>query len=241
MKKDTIFHLSDEELTLAKSKNSDMNKLGFAILLKYFKLENRYPKHIKYIDPLMLNTIANQLNISVVIINTFDWEGRSTKRFRQEIRQLLGYRKATLTDISDLKIWLTENVFHNAVKRSQRVEYAYTYFRENKIEPFTSKELEKHVHSAHHEFEQQLFSLICNAITEQSKSLMDNLLDEILDEDDNFINNEESNQYQIKFKHLKKDTPVPLFKSCDATGQCSWIKYFSKAMQITKNGFRCCG
>lgn len=134
--KDTIFNLSDDELILAKSKNSDKNRLGFAVLLKYFPLENHYPKHIKFIDPLMLNAIANQLNISTLTINQFDWEGRSTKRFRQEIRELLGYRKATLSDTSDLKIWLTKNVFHNAIKRSQRVEYAYTYFRENKIEPF---------------------------------------------------------------------------------------------------------
>jgi hypothetical protein len=214
MKKDTIFELSDDELTLAKSKNSDINKLRFAILLKYFQLENHYPKHIKYIDPLMLNTIANQLNIPTLTINQFDWEGsRSTKRFRQEIRGLLGYRKATLSDISDLKIWLTKNVFHNAVKRSQRVEYAYTYFRENKIEPFTSKELEKHVHSAHHEFEQQLFNSIYCGLTEKSRSLMDELLDENCDENDESINNEENNLSQIKFKHLKKDIPGAKLKN----------------------------
>jgi hypothetical protein len=213
MKKDTLFNLSDDELTLAKSKNSDMNKLGFAILLKYFQLENHYPKHIKYIDPLMFNTIANQLNISTLTINQFDWEGRSTKRFRQEIRELLQYRKATLSDISDLKIWLTKNVFHNAVKRSQRIEYAYIYFRENKLEPFTSKELEKHIHSAHHEFEQQLFNLIYGVLTEKSKYLMNNLLDEILDEDYDFINNEENDQSKIKFKHLKKDIPGAKLKN----------------------------
>ena len=47
MRKDTIYNLSDDELTLAKDKNSDKNRLGFAILLKYFQLESHYPKHIK--------------------------------------------------------------------------------------------------------------------------------------------------------------------------------------------------
>ncbi|MBV8802150.1 MAG: hypothetical protein JO131_04170 [Gammaproteobacteria bacterium] len=81
-----------------------------------------------------------------------------------------------------MKAWLDKNVFHSAVKRSQRVEYAYTYFRENKIEPFTSKELERHVYSAHNEFEQQLFNSICSELTEKAKLLMDELLDESCDD-----------------------------------------------------------
>ena len=59
MSKDAIYNLSDDELILAKTKNTDKNRLGFAVLLKYFQLESRYPKHIKFIDPLMLNAIAN--------------------------------------------------------------------------------------------------------------------------------------------------------------------------------------
>ena len=88
MNKGTIYNLSDDELVLARTKNTDKNRLGFAVLLKYFQLENRYPRHIKFIDPLMLNTIANQLNIPPSTINQFDWEGRSTKRFRR------GYAKS---------------------------------------------------------------------------------------------------------------------------------------------------
>lgn len=152
MGKDTIYNLSDDELILAKAKNTDKNRLGFALLLKYFQLENRYPKHIKFIDSLMLSTIANQLDIPLSAISQFDWEGRSTERFRQEIRAFLGYRKATNGDIVGLKIWLSQNVFTRAIKRSQRIEYAYTYFRENKIEPFTSKELDRHIQSGHREF-----------------------------------------------------------------------------------------
>ncbi len=70
MKKAIVFRLSDDELALAK-KNSDQNNLDFAVLLKYFQLENHYPKHIKFIDPFMLNTIANQLDITPTTIKIF--------------------------------------------------------------------------------------------------------------------------------------------------------------------------
>ena len=126
MRKDTIYNLSDDEFTLAKTKNTDKNRLGFAVLLKYFQLESRYPKHIKFIDPLMVNTIANQLNISPSMISQFGWEGRSTERFRQEIREFLGCRQVTSNDIHDFKSWLFKNVFPNAIKKSQRIEHAYT-------------------------------------------------------------------------------------------------------------------
>ena len=208
MNKDAIFNLSDDELALARTKNSDKNGLGFAVLLKYFQLENHYPKHIKFIDPLMLNTIANQLNISSTIINNFDWEGRSTERFRREIREFLGYREATQSDIQNLKLWLSKNVFPNAVKKSQRIEYAYTYFRENKIEPFTSKELERHIGSAHHEFEQQLFQSIYNKLTEKIKLQMAELLSDDSDIDEDEVNDNEINgELKIKFKHIKTDIP----------------------------------
>lgn len=209
MSKDTLFNLSDDELTLAKTKNSDKNRLGFAVLLKYFQLESHYPKHIKFIDPLMLNTIANQLNITPSFINYFDWEGRSTERFRQEIRGFLGYREATQSDILDLKSWLAKNVLPNAVRRSQRIEYAYTYFRENRIEPFTSKELERHIRSAHREFEQRLFESIYSKLTDETKLQIDELLagDSESEDDDEIDDNEVNDELKIKFKHIKIDIP----------------------------------
>lgn len=209
MRKDTIYNLSDDELVLTKAKNNDKNRLGFAVLLKYFQLENRYPRHIKFIDPLMLNTIANQLNIPSSMIDQFDWEGRSTKRFRQEIREFFRYRKATVDDVLALKAWLFKNIFPNAAKRSQRIEHAYTYFRENKIEPFTSKELERHVSSAHREFEQQLFETIYSKLTENTKQLMDELLSDDAESD----HDEANDDSEIKFKHLKIDIPGAKLKN----------------------------
>ena len=93
MNKYAIYNLSDDELILARTKNTDKNRLGCAILLKYFQLESRYPKHIKFIDPLMLNTISNQLNISPSMINQFDWEGRSTERFVRRSENFLDTEK----------------------------------------------------------------------------------------------------------------------------------------------------
>lgn len=178
------------------------------MLLKYFQLEGHYPKHIKYVDLQMLNCIANQLYISPLLIKDFDFEGRTTERFRQEIRHLLGYRKATLKDIDQLKSWLIKNVFPKAAKKSQQIEFAYEYFRLNRIEPFTSKELERHINSAHKLFENQLFHSLFSVLTGATKSAMDLLLS-----DDDASDDEADNISSIKFKHLKHDIPGAKLKN----------------------------
>lgn len=229
MNSEEIFNLSDDELTLAASKNTSKNKLGFAILLKYFQLESHYPKHIKYVAPMMLNCIANQLNVSPSCINTFDWEGRSTERFRQEIRNLLGYKKASLQDIDKLKVWLIKNIFPNSVRKSQQIEHAYEYFRQQHMEPFTSKELERHIHSAHQIFEQQLFDSIHNELTDKTKRMIDGLL-----VDDSEIDDEPSeyNALEIRFKHLKQDIPGAKLKN--VTHAIQKINYL-KQLELPKD------
>lgn len=210
MSADDIFSLSDDELILARLKSTDKNKLIFGILLKYFQFEGHYPKHIKYVDPIMLNCIANQLNIPPSLIQNFDFEGRSTERFRQEIRNLLGYRKATLKDVDQLKFWLIENVFPNAVRKSQQIEYAYEYFRSKRIEPFTSKELDRHINSAYKIFEHQLFYSIYNGLSDATKATMDSLLS---DDEESDNESEPEDLSHIKFKHLKQDIPGAKLKN----------------------------
>jgi TnpA family transposase len=211
MSQDGIFNLCEDELALAKTKNTDKNKLGFAVLLKYFQLESHYPKHIKYVDPSMLNCIANQLNILPSCADEFDWEGRSTKRFRKEIRNLLGYKKSSAKDINKLKLWLIKEIFPNGVKKSQLMEHAYEYFRQERVEPFTSNELERHISSAHRIFEQELFNSIHNELLSDTKLVMDSLLTDeaIKDEDESEL----ENISEIKFRNLKQDIPGAKLKN----------------------------
>ena len=226
---DDIFSLSDDELTLARLKSTDKNKLIFGILLKYFQFEGHYPKHIKYVDPIMLNCIANQLNIPSSLIKNFDFEGRSSERFRQEIRNLLGYRKVTLKDIDQLKCWLIENVFPDAVKKTQQIEYAYEYFRSKRIEPFTSKELDRHINSAHKIFERQLFYSIYNELSDVTKTTMDSLLS---DDDESDNESELEDLSHIKFKHLKQDIPGAKLKNVEFA--INKINYLRK-LQLPEN------
>lgn len=111
-----LYTLDSEELRAAKSKNGIENKLMFAICLKFLQLEGRYPTNNDVIEQPMISAIAIQLGCcnTEYNINKCNWESRTAERFRQEIRLLLGYKKATTVDSNKLIGWLIENILPEA-------------------------------------------------------------------------------------------------------------------------------
>ena len=62
---DNLFILDSEEIVLAKSKNSEENKLAFAVMLKFFQTEGKYPAKDDSIDPVMVSSLAIQLIMNI--------------------------------------------------------------------------------------------------------------------------------------------------------------------------------
>jgi hypothetical protein len=201
---DTIFNLDDHDIQLIKSKKTEKNKLVFAILLKYFQIEGRYPKNKKVISPDLINSLAVQINVNSLCIEEFDWQGRSVERFRQEIRDYFGFREANLGDLESLKTWLTREILPDAPTIRQCTEHSYCYLRNNKIEPFTTKELERHIRSAYRAYEQEIFFNVYNQLSVNTMSSIDKLLIEepVADEE-----NENESDSEVMFRHFKKDIP----------------------------------
>ena len=100
-----LFSLDSEEIRFVQTKPFK-TKLHFAVMLKFFKLENRFPVNNDPISPALIQLVANQLNVNSQLPDTTNWVNRTSERFRQEIRDFLGYRKATISDSEILIIWL---------------------------------------------------------------------------------------------------------------------------------------
>ena len=60
---DHLLLLDSEELQLVKSKHSEQNKLFFAVMLKFFQAEGRWPEQQDAISDLLIVSLSNQLNI----------------------------------------------------------------------------------------------------------------------------------------------------------------------------------
>lgn len=206
-----LFALDSEELRIIQTKPFK-SKLHFAIMLKFFRTENRFPVNDDVISPEMMQFISNQLNINTEI-TAIDWENRTSERFRQEIQDFLGYKKATLADSEKLISWLIENVLIDAPTIPQSCDRAGQFFRENKLESFTPRELERYVRSAAQQFEKQFFAKIYSKLSSRTIAIIHcMLINDISNTDDEDI----SETLNIKLRHLKKDIPAAKLKNVSA-------------------------
>jgi TnpA family transposase len=181
-------------------------------LLKFFRTENRFPVNDDVISPELIQFISNQLNINTELTK-IDWENRTSERFRQEIRDFLGYKKATLADSEKLISWLIESVLIDAPTIPQAFERAGQFFRDNKLESFTPRELDRYVRSAAQQFEKLFFSKIYSTLSARTISIIDCILiNDIGNTDDEDI----SETLNIKLRHLKKDIPAAKLKNVSA-------------------------
>lgn len=197
------YTLDSQELILTNSKYTSENKLAFAIILKFFQIEGRYPTNSDFISQEMIENLAIQLNCKLTNFNNYNWTSRTSKRFRHEIRALLGYNKSTVADSKHLIIWLIEEVLPHAPTLPQCYEKAYQFFRKHKLEPFTPKELKRYIHSATHNFENQLFLKAFMQLSPGIKESIEDLLK------DDLTDSEQDDQVkplsEIRLRHLKKD------------------------------------
>ena len=137
-------------------------------------------------------------------------ENRTSERFHQKIRDFLGYKKATLSNSEKLISWLIENVLIDAPTIPQACENTGQFFRANKLESFTPRELERYVRSAAQQFEKQFFTKIYSKLSTRTINIIDGILiNDVGNTDDEDI----SETLNIKLRHLKKDIPAAKLKN----------------------------
>jgi hypothetical protein len=86
------------------------NRLGFAVLLMFFRARGRFPRSPAEIDPAMVAETAEPLGIAVPAGYRPPLSGRTAERHRAEIRAVLGFREATVADAEALAAWLRAQV-----------------------------------------------------------------------------------------------------------------------------------
>jgi hypothetical protein len=82
------------------------NRLSFAVLLAFFRERGRFPRRPTEIERALLNEITAELQLANAADLRFTLSGRSIERHRAEIRELLGFREATVADSETLSDWL---------------------------------------------------------------------------------------------------------------------------------------
>ena len=158
--------LLPQELELVKNK-VDANQIGFAVLLKYFQVFARFPEETTKIPDAIISYIASQLETDTQLYSQYNWQGRSIKNHRAEIRALFGFRTAKISDSEAISSWLIKKILPNEQRFEALQSLIYQRFRELQIEPITPKQIERLIKSTIRQYEADFCQQILDKLTKR--------------------------------------------------------------------------
>lgn len=138
---ETVWQVWPNEEPLIQNKRG-ATRLGYAVFLKYFQYEGRFPSNITEVPFAIVGHIARQVGVESNVWSEYPWQGRSAKYHRASIRSFCGFREATLEDGEKLENWLVQEVLMEQMPERIQ-ECAFDYCRQCSIEPPGSERLKR--------------------------------------------------------------------------------------------------
>jgi hypothetical protein len=126
--------LLGQDWTLVGNK-SGATRLGFALLLKFFEIEARFPRGAEELPPAAVEYVAGQVKVAAAALATYPWSGRSIKYHREQIRDAFGFREFARGDEDKLAAWLAEEVCPVELRDPPLREAVLVRCRAERIEP----------------------------------------------------------------------------------------------------------
>lgn len=121
-----------------------VNRLGFAILLTFFRERGRFPREEAEVDRQGIAALSRQINVPMPTDGEAFLTGRTAERLRSEIRVRFGFREATVADADMLMEWLRDHVAGEVGGEIEpMIEHLEARCRELAIEPPTPDRAER--------------------------------------------------------------------------------------------------
>ena len=79
------FSISEQETNLIANK-AGSTRIGFAVMLKYYQFEGRFPKKHMNIPEIIVNHIAEQVGVIPESFSKYKFKGRSVRYHRNQIQ-----------------------------------------------------------------------------------------------------------------------------------------------------------
>ena len=84
-------------------------RLGFAVLLKLFQVDGRFPRRPEDVPIAAVEALASQVGVPAAAWQHYDWRGRTIEYHRAQIRAALGFREAMDEDTTALASSMTRS------------------------------------------------------------------------------------------------------------------------------------
>lgn len=164
------------ERMLIEEAHTESNRLGYALLLKWFQYEGRFPQAPLAVPAPVVDFLAQQLGISPEAWRSYPWHSRTMERQRATIRQYYGMREATVSDGEDLVAWLVDQVLPNQRQREALTTALYARCRAMQIEPPAPRRIERLLRSAVHLADERVYTATLDRLSPETCARLDALL-----------------------------------------------------------------
>ena len=151
-------------------------RLGFALLLKYFEQEARFPRHAGEMPTAAVQYVAEQVKVDPALFAAYAWSGRTIKYHRAQIREALGFREPTREDEDRLAAWLADEVCPVELSEERLREAVLARCRAEKIEPVGR--IDRLLGTAQAAFERRFTTRIAARVAPPARVRLEQLLEE---------------------------------------------------------------
>jgi hypothetical protein len=144
----------------------------------------------------VVDYIARQLKVPADLLAQYEWEGRTMKLHRTQIREHLGYREATAADSEAMSSWLIGTHLASDQNLDHLKAKVLAEFHARQIEPPTADRIERLIRSACATYEQTLFASVMQCLSPETRTRLDALLDRSMqvEEQDELVDDEASSK-----------------------------------------------
>ena len=172
---DDLWLLQPDEMSLLPGM-TDKGRLGFALQLKFRRVNGRYPERLDEIVAPVVEALAKQVGIDAATLLTYQLDSRQSQRHRQVIRRFLGYELPTGPDLVRLREWLTSDVLAFDPQARHGLDVALEWFNVQRLEPPALSELYRAIRSAIRGFEHHLQETMYARLPAASKAVINRML-----------------------------------------------------------------
>jgi TnpA family transposase len=168
--------LAPAECELVMTKNR-ANRLGFAILLTFFRERGRFPRDEGEVETQGIAALSKQLDVPAPMDGEAFLTGRTAERLRAEVRVRFGFREATVADADLLTVWLRDHVAGEVGGEiAPMIERLEARCRELAIEPPTIDRIERIARTALRAHEDRFHLGVYERLSPATRERLDALL-----------------------------------------------------------------
>src|SRR5712691_2980804 len=167
--------LSPDERELLGNKTG-ATRLSFAILLKAFQFDGRFPDRREDVASSVVVHLASQTRVPSQAYSDGEWSERTQRQQRAQIREYCGFRVFRAEDEPALVAWVSERVTSPNPDAESLKSAAYGHLRSQLLEPPATERLRRLLRMAVGQREERLVREAATQLSPATRTALDALV-----------------------------------------------------------------